>query len=105
VVKVQRDGDESTCQRCCSQSEGGGGVEPTLPCRCGLRERGDWLLSLLGEEDDLTAVRAFGDVRERGEALVFRESVLDEGVELVGIEMLAGLEELTHDCFVSAVVV
>jgi hypothetical protein len=60
---------------------------------------------LLGEEDDLTAVRALRDVCEGGEALVFGESVLDEGAELVGVEMLAGLEELAHDCFVSAVLV
>jgi hypothetical protein len=50
-------------------------------------------------------VGALGDVCEGGEALVFGESVLDEGVELVGVEMLAGLEELAHDCFVSAVLV
>ncbi len=49
------------------------------------------LLSFLREEDDLAAVGTFGEMRDGREALVFGESVLDEGAELVWVEVLAGL--------------
>jgi hypothetical protein len=60
---------------------------------------------LLGEKDDLSAVGTFREVREGGKALVFGESEFDEGAELVWVEVLAGLEDLAHDCFGSALFV
>jgi len=55
---------------------------------------------LLGEEEDLAAVGAVGEVGEGGRPLVGGEGVRREGVELVGIEVmieaLAGLGVLGH---------
>jgi hypothetical protein len=52
---------------------------------------------LLGQEDDVAAVRARSQMRERLLVLVQRQSVLGEGRELLGVRMLRhGLEEIVH---------
>jgi hypothetical protein len=48
---------------------------------------GEGGVGLLGEEDDLAAVGAIGQMRERGEALVLGQDVFGERAELVGREV------------------
>ena len=50
----------------------------------------------LGEVNDGTAVGAGGEMGERRLLLVEGQGVLDEGVELVRVGMLAGLEVCGH---------
>ena len=48
------------------------------------------------KRDDGTAVRANGKVRERLLLQMRRQSVFDEGAELIRVWMLPGLEEFAH---------
>ena len=57
---------------------------------------GESRVGLLGEEDDLPAIRAGRKMRERGETLVLGQSVFGERAELVGREVKAGLEIVGH---------
>ena len=50
------------------------------------------------ESDDLPAVRADRQMRERLLLLVRGQGALDEGVELVRVWMLPGLEKFAHSC-------
>jgi hypothetical protein len=105
VVKAQRNADdECTRERGCGHAESGRGGEPA-PCGGRAWQRGDLLFSPLGEKDDLPAVRALGEVGEARETLVLGKGVFDEGAELIRVEVLTGLENLTHDCFGSDVTV
>ena len=50
------------------------------------------------ERNNLPAGRANGQMRERLLLLMRGQSVLDEGVELVRVWMLPGLEKFAHGC-------
>jgi hypothetical protein len=83
--------------------EGGCGGEGEHPAgkqgRAGadrLRLGGRFEDGRLCEVDDGAAVGARGQMGERRLLLVKRQRVLDEGVELVRVGMLAGLEECAH---------
>ena len=61
-----------------------------------LRVRGDFRYGRLSEIDDGAAVGAGGEMSECGLLLVEWQGVLDEGVELVRVGMLAGLGVCSH---------
>jgi hypothetical protein len=48
------------------------------------------------ERDNLPAIRADGEVSEGLLEFVSRQGVFDEGVELVRVWMVPGLEEFAH---------
>jgi hypothetical protein len=50
------------------------------------------------EGNDLPAVRAKGEMRERLLLLVRGQGVLDEGIKLVRVWMLPGLKNFAHSC-------
>ena len=52
--------------------------------------------------NDLPAGRANGQMRERLLLLMLGQRVLDEGVELVRVWMLPGLEKFAHSCLDAA---
>jgi hypothetical protein len=52
--------------------------------------------------NDLAAVRANSEMRESLLLLVRGQGVLDEGVELVRVWMLPGLEKFAHSCLDAA---
>ena len=70
--------------------------EPAPAWSSDCRRGGKRGVGLLGEEDDLTAIRASGEMRERREAFVLGQSVFGERAELVGREVRAGLEVVEH---------
>lgn len=88
--------DEAACQSSSGSHENLRQREPTVTrsfCdRCG--DGGG--VGLLCEEDDLPAIRAGGKMCEREKALVLGQDVFSERAELVGREMLAGLEVVWH---------
>jgi hypothetical protein len=75
---------------------------PAMANRFGLR---DWRLvtGRKREGNDLPAVRAKGEMRKRLLLLVRRQGALDEGVKLVRVWMLPGLEKFAHSCLDAAV--
>ncbi len=97
VVEVDDEGEDDGAGESgggCAEEWGGG--EPGVPGVCGGWNRNFGFDGLLDEEDDLAAVGAVGQMREGGRPLMGRECVLDEGVELVGIQMVGGLGVLGH---------
>ncbi len=97
VGVAQMDGNED------EDGERGGGGEchhPTgepWPTQCdGLRRRERLGNARLSEVDDGAAVGAGGEVGERRLLLMDRQRVLGEGVELIRVGVLAGLEGGGH---------
>jgi hypothetical protein len=87
--------------RCCSEHRQPAEVEPVPPCRGSLYRHGLFcLLGLFRKKHDLAAAVAVGEMRQTLHPLVLRQHTFKEGVELVWIQMLAGLEKIVHVCFV-----
>jgi hypothetical protein len=90
------DGEEDEAGECCCGGECQHPAGEPGP-RCDrLRLGGRFEDGRLCEVDDGAAVGARGQMGERRLLLVKRQRVLDEGVELVRVGMLAGLEECAH---------
>ncbi len=78
---------------------------PCPPAMADRFRRQDWRLvsGRKREGNDLPALRAKGEMHERLLLLVCGQSVLDEGVKLIRVWMLPGLEKFAHSCLDAAV--
>ena len=89
--------DDSASEGCACGDEDLREREPAAARGFDCRRGGRSGVGLLREEDDLATIGAISKMGERGDALVLGQDVFSERAELVGREMLAGLEIVSHN--------